>query len=104
MPDTKQPDSLDEILRNFAKRVESMPRGKTYGWDEEKAAIQALQDRKSYPWKKIQRHITYDIEVVNLDADPTGETTEYQTCYMLPKKWVDEQVEKLNTQLPPPTK
>lgn len=30
---------LDEILLNFAKRVESIPRGKTYTWYEEKQAI-----------------------------------------------------------------
>lgn len=33
---------LDEILRDFATRVESIPRGKTYGWSDEKSAITQL--------------------------------------------------------------
>jgi len=41
MNDSHNP-TLDEILLNFAKRVESMPRGKTYGWDKEREAIDAL--------------------------------------------------------------
>jgi hypothetical protein len=38
---------LDQIILNFAKRVEAMPRGKTYGWDDEKAAIQAYADKQA---------------------------------------------------------
>jgi hypothetical protein len=32
---------IDDLLLNFAKRVESYPRGKTYGWEAEKAQIVA---------------------------------------------------------------
>lgn len=39
MFDPVEREELDEILLNFAKRVEKIPRGKTYGWDEEKAAL-----------------------------------------------------------------
>lgn len=38
-PDLEQ---LDEILLNFAKRIESMPRGKTYDWAEDKRQIEEL--------------------------------------------------------------
>ena len=33
---------LDEILLRYAKRVENIPRGKTYGWSDEKQAINSL--------------------------------------------------------------
>lgn len=32
-------DELDEILMNFAHRVGEFPRGKTFGWEAEKADI-----------------------------------------------------------------
>lgn len=51
-------EELDEILLNFAKRVEKIPRGKTYGWDEEKTALLrwrtksllALLPEKKHTW------------------------------------------------------
>lgn len=36
---------LDEILRDFAKRVEAIRRGKTYGWENEKQAILGWVDK-----------------------------------------------------------
>lgn len=36
---------IDKILINFAKRVEKMQRGETYGWEDEKQAILALMDK-----------------------------------------------------------
>jgi hypothetical protein len=38
---SKFDDELDTILEAFAKRIETIPRGKTYGWSEEKGAIKA---------------------------------------------------------------
>lgn len=35
-------EKLDIILRDFAKRVENIPRGKTYGWSDERQAILSL--------------------------------------------------------------
>lgn len=35
-------DQLDEILHSLAKRIEAMPRGTTYNWEDEKAAIKQL--------------------------------------------------------------
>jgi len=35
-------DEIDTILLNFAKRIEALPRGKTYGWEGETAAIKEL--------------------------------------------------------------
>lgn len=37
-------ESLDDILHQFAKRVENLPRGKTYGWDSERAAIRVAAE------------------------------------------------------------
>lgn len=39
--DMVQWEWLDEIFLNFAKRVETMVRGKTYGWDDEREAVVA---------------------------------------------------------------
>ncbi len=51
------------------------------------------KDREAaYPWKRITRHMTCEIPYIDLDKDPTGATIELQECYMLPKKWVDEQL------------
>jgi hypothetical protein len=47
-------------------------------------------DMPAYPWEHIQRHAVFSVPVVNLDADPTGNTIEYDDCYILPKKWVDK--------------
>ena len=38
--------TIDDILLSFAKRVENMQRGKTYGWTDEKQAIEALISRR----------------------------------------------------------
>ena len=32
-------EELDDILLTYAKRIESIPRGKTYGWSEERLSI-----------------------------------------------------------------
>jgi hypothetical protein len=47
MPNTQPPTSdyetkLDTILLTFAKKIENMPRGKTYDWENEKQAITSL--------------------------------------------------------------
>jgi hypothetical protein len=52
-----------------------------------------LSAREEYPWEKISRHLTYDVPHTNLDVDPA--TIEYQTCYMLPKEWVDHELAAL---------
>lgn len=35
-------EQINTILRTFARRVASIPRGKTYGWDVELAQLQKL--------------------------------------------------------------
>lgn len=42
MSDTEPVPTIDDVLRNFAKRVEQIPRGKTYGWSEEKRQIERI--------------------------------------------------------------
>lgn len=39
---TNYNERLDEILGQYAKRVENIPSGKTYGWSDEKQAIISL--------------------------------------------------------------
>ncbi len=39
-------EELDEILLTFAKRVEKIPRGKTYGWEAEKRSVLAYIQRQ----------------------------------------------------------
>lgn len=39
---TNYNEKLDEILRQYAKRVENIPSGKTYGWSNEKQLIISL--------------------------------------------------------------
>jgi hypothetical protein len=53
-----------------------------------------VEEAAAYPWEKIAKHAVYSVPIVDLDTDPTGSTTIYQDCYMLPKKWVDEQLEQ----------
>lgn len=54
------------------------------------SAIQEARDE--YPWQKIAGHGTYEVPIVNLDK---GGVTEYQECYLLPKKWVDSKLASL---------
>ena len=39
---TNYKERLDEILLQYAKRIENIPRGKTYGWSDEKQSITSL--------------------------------------------------------------
>jgi hypothetical protein len=52
--------------------------------------MQSELEANSYPWKHIQRHAVISVPIVNLDADPSGNTVEYDDYYTLPKKWVDK--------------
>ncbi len=41
-PPTNSEQTLDDLLLTFAKRIESTPRGKTYDWSREKAALSTM--------------------------------------------------------------
>lgn len=58
--------------------------------DREQAVLAA---RNEYPWHKIAQHGTYNVPTTDLDADPSGETITYQECYLLPKAWVDSELQ-----------
>jgi len=53
-------EKVDDVLHDFAKRVEQIPRGKTYGWDAETQAIlQAVDEAvEAVIPPKIEQHGT----------------------------------------------
>lgn len=77
--------------------------GKAYRLYEDE--IQAVADKHirklideakdEYPWHKIARHATYEIPIEHLGQYPCQDRTEYQECYLLPKRWVDRELDKL---------
>lgn len=88
MNPTQDEQELDEILMNFAKRVEQLPRGKTYSWDDERRALLALKQR----WQLEAR-------VDELREYAGHEDDDWEGTVQIPQQAFMNRIHELQTQL-----